>query len=255
MRIRYLAAGGLLLLCGCATSPVFVGSADPVLAACQQPAIANVANLQRTVDYANNTNPSPLGGDGDQMTRQDTANLHAAAGSLRAWAAQVSAGHPWFASALRNEAQQYTIAAGAPNGLTTNTVAVATDTYSGQIQGYCGRFRVGQAAPPGKPGPGLWNWGLFWLVTGGYMAAVVAASRVIALAERSRPRNKRRAPAQILLRSAVWWAFIATALWRAWTSSLQNATLTKDDRQADRIAAQDAEIKRLEKGLKKEPPG
>jgi hypothetical protein len=254
MRIKYIiAAGAAALLCGCAASPVWISPGDPVLTACQQPAIANVANLQGTVDRANDTNPA-AGWSGDQpeqMTSTDVANLRKAAGSLRAWAAQVDAGHHWFANALRDEAQQYVIAAAAPRGLTVNSVALATDTYAHQIQAYCGRFRAGHAPAAGKPGPGLWDWGLFWLVAGGYLAAAVISSQVIALGERSRPRNLRLAPGQIALRSLMWWVFIIGAIIRAWLHSLARATLTKDDRQADRIAEQAAEIRRLEQLNKK----
>lgn len=252
MRIRPLlgVAGLALLLTSCSTAVSYVGASDPVLAVCQQPDVANVGTLQDTVDNANDTN-SWGNHNGQMLTDTDVGNLNRAARSYREYATQ-AAGHPRLANALRNEAQQFTVAASAPNGLTTNSVAVAADMFSGQIQKSCAAFRVGHAPAAAKAGPGVWDWGLFWFITLGYLLMTAIAGYVIAVGQRTRPRKDRLAPGKILRLSLVWWVSIFGAIGRAWTQFIARATLSPDERKDDRIEAQQKEISRLEKQIRKD---
>lgn len=143
---RFVPALGLLVLAGCGTAAVtYVHPGDHVLLVCQTSAVGGVISDQAAVDNANNTNPGPNGGSGQNMLPGQVGALQRDAAAYRVYAQHVP-GHPRFAAALRNEAQEFAIAASAPDGLVTNTVAVATDMFSHQIQDYCGSYRVGAAA-------------------------------------------------------------------------------------------------------------
>lgn len=251
MKVRRTAiAATCLLLTGCgAAATTYVRADDPVLTACQSPAVGNVAGLTQSVDNANDTGGYNGAGDGQQMQPDQIASLKQAALDYRVLAARVSA-HPAFAAALRNEAQEFTIAAFSPTGLTTNTVAVATDRFSSQIQADCGAFQVGTAPKPGKPAPPA-DWGLVWAIIGGYLIMALVAGYLIAVGQRSRPRSKRLQPGEIFWLSLVWWVTIFTAAARAWGHMISSATLTQDEKKDDRIAAQQKAISKLEDQLKK----
>ena len=254
MKITRLAAPAALLAllaAGCAGPAMYVTAGDPVLRTCQAASVQDIASLQSIVDEANSTNDSSMGGEGIEMSAGQISSLQQAAVKYRLLAAQVPA-HPGFAAALRNEAQEFMVAT-SDNGLTTNSVAIAVDKFAGQIQGDCGSFTVGTAPQAGKPGPGF-DWGLFWLVTGGYLAMTLIASYVIAYGQRSRRRKKRLAPAQIFWLSMVWWVTIFTALGAAYRQSIASATLTRDEKKDDRLAALAKENARLEVQLRKPLP-
>lgn len=251
MKVRRASiAVACLLLTGCgAAATTYVRADDPVLTACQSPAVGNIASLQNAVDYANNTGGINGPGDGQQMLPDQVASLKQAAVAYRIQAARVGA-HPAFAAALRNEAQEFTIAAFSPTGLTTNTVAVAADRFSSQIQADCASFQVGTAPKPGKPAAPA-DWGLVWAIIGGYLIMALAAGYLIAVGQRSRPRGKRLQPGEIFWLSLVWWVTIFTAIARAWGHMISSATLTQDEKKDDRIAAQQKAISKLEDQLKK----
>lgn len=246
---RWLAVLPLVAaLAGCGKT-MFVSASDPVLQVCQSASVANNQSLQSAVDAANNTDPVAPGS-GQAMTGQQISGLRQAARDYSADAAQISAGHPAFAAALRNEAFQFDSAASGPAGITTNSIAVATDTYANQIQGDCAAYRVGTVAHT-RPGPGIWNWGLFWVVTGGYAFMVLIASFLIAVAERSRPRRKRRGPGAIFGLALVWWVSIFLALGRTYGHVIASATLTSDEKKDDRIKALQKRNAQLEADLRK----
>jgi hypothetical protein len=237
-----------LALTGCGGAAVsYVSASDPVLAVCQAPEVQGNSSLVQSIDGANNTNPdSSWSGDKlSQLNYAQVSDLQHAAASYRQDAERVT-GHPEFGEALLNEAQEFTVAAASPNGMTTNTVAVAADTASAEILDDCASFRVGTAPKPGKPA-GPWAWGLTGIVLGGYLLMALLASYLIAVGQRSLPRKKRLAPAVIFWRSLAWWVFIFAAIARVWTNFIVSATLTADDKKNDRIAAQDKEIARLQK--------
>lgn len=241
----------LPLLAGCGAGAVsYVSAGDPVLRACQTSAVQNLAVMQVSVDNANNTDSGGVGsGSGQMMSPAQINDLKAAAVSYRGLADEVSA-HPGFASALRNEAQEFDVAASASDGLTSNTVAVATDRFASQIEGDCGSFQVGTAPKAGKPAPAA-NWGPFWFWAGIYAVMALVSGYLIALGQRSQPRGKRLKPAGVFWQSLVWWVFIFAALGRAYSHVIWSASLTRDEKKDDRIAAQGKKIAELESQLKK----
>lgn len=252
--MRKLATAGLvtlpLLLAGCSSAVTYVSATDPVLMVCQAPDVQNIGNLQKAVDNANNTSGGINDGHGRAMTSSQVSDLQQAVRTYRAYAGQV-AGHPVFADDLRNAAQEFAAAASSPTGLTTNTVAVAVNMYSHRITATCGAFRVGIAPRAAKPGPGLWDWNLFGIVLSGYLAMIALSSYVIAVAQRSRPRKKRLGPGGIFWWSLIWWVSIFAALARTWGHLISSATLTKDEKKDDRIAAQQKEVARLQREVDK----
>lgn len=256
MKYQIAAAAAALCLTGCAGAAFYVSADDPVLAVCQQPAVAGISTLQAAVGSANDTNPD-MPGAGQALVSGQVIALRQAAAAYRQYAGQVAAGHPRFAVALRNTVTEFSVVASSPTRLTTDSVARAADASAGQVTSACSSFRVGRAPAHGRPGPGVWDWGLFWAVTGGYLIAVIAASWVIAAGQRTRPRASRLSPQCIIALSFVWWATIFTAAWRAWKHFIATASLTPDERKDDRIAAQQAEIAQLEEqlseGKKKQP--
>jgi hypothetical protein len=248
---KIISAGALLLaLAGCGAPAMYVHADDPVLTACQNASVQNIAALRQAVDDANSTNPmgGVAGTSAQALVPDQVAGLRHAARVYVSLAATVPA-HPRFADALRNEAQEFSAAAAAPSGLTTNSVATAADTFAGQITTDCGAYQVG--TPGSNPGGFRISWGLLGLATGGYLLVALAASFVIAMAERARPRKKRLSPGKIFLRSLVWWVFIFTSLGAAYGQMVAAVTLTKDERRDDRIAALDRENARLEEELRK----
>jgi hypothetical protein len=250
-----LTAGSLLLLTACGSGAVsYVSSADPVIRICQLPAIGNLGTLQTAVDNANNTNPSGLDGGpgyGQELTLNQVSNLKKAAASLTTAASQVS-GHYGFQQNLLNEADELTTAADAPGGLTTNTVAIATDKYTSQVETDCGSFRIGTAPAQshGKPGPGIWDWSLFWLALGGYLLMIPVASVVISFSEREKPRAGRWPAGKVFLLSVLWWVSLLIAAANAYRQLIGRLQLTPDERKDDRITTLQLETKRLEKELK-----
>jgi hypothetical protein len=243
-----------LLAAGCGAAAVYVPAGDPVLRACQAADVQDIDAQRTAVDQANNTNNSPDGGVGYgiQMSPGQITALRHAAASYRTLAGQVT-GHPAFTAALRNEAQEFTVAA-SDNGLTTNSVAIAVDKFAGEITADCGSFTVGTAPEAGKPGPGVMNWGWFWIASLGYLAMALAAGYLIAVAQRAKPRKKRLSPGQISWLAAVWWVTIFTAAGGAYRQLLATATLSPDERKDARLAALAKENAQLEAGLKKPLP-
>ncbi len=96
---------------------------------------------------------------------------------------------------------------------------------------------MGTAPQATRPGPGVWDWGLFWGVVLGYALMGLVAQVLLAIAQRSKPRGKRLGPGGIFWRSLVWWAFIFTAAAQAWGQVIASATLTRGEKHDDRIAA------------------
>lgn len=243
-----LAGLGLLgiLAAGCGSGAVsYVTAGDPVLSACQASSITGITGLKSAVDSANASGVN--GTDGAYaMTQGDVTGLKSASASYLTLASQVEAGHPAFADTLRNESVEFATAAAAPNGYTTNSVAVATDKFARDLQATCASFQVGTKPGYTKPGPGIWDWGLFWIALGGYLAMMVIAGRLIAVAQRSKPRRKRFSPGQIFWLSTVWWVTIFTAIGGIYRHSLASATLTRDEKKDDRLAALAKENARLE---------
>jgi hypothetical protein len=240
-----------LLAAGCGNVTTYVAAGDPVLRICQAADVQDIDAMRTAVDEANNTNNSPNGmpGDGIMMSADQVTALRHAAASYRTLAGQVT-GHPAFTAALRNEAQEFTVAA-SDNGLTTNSVAIAVDKFAGEITGDCGSFRVGQAS---KPGPGVMNWALFWAALGGYAAMTLIAGYLIAVAQRAKPRKKRLSPGAIFWLSTVWWVTIFTAIGGSYRQLLAGAVLSPDEKKDDRLAALAKENARLEASLKKPLP-
>lgn len=247
-RLAALALLGLPLLGACAgRAATYVPAGDPVLTVCQAPDVQGIHSLVQPVDNANNTDPDAgwSGSTGQALSDGQVADLKRATVTYRQYATQVP-GHPALASALQDEAQEFAIAAGSPAGLTTNTVAVAADSLSGEITGTCAALQVGTAPKAARPGPGIWDWKLAGFALGGYLLAALAASYVIALGQRVKPRRDRLSATGVLFRALVWWVFIFTAVTAAWRHVISVAVLTPDERKDDRIAAQNKEIRRLQ---------
>jgi hypothetical protein len=255
-RTRRLAALALLvlpLLGACASrAAIYVPPGDPALTVCQAPDVQAIGSLVQAVDNANGTDPAAgwTGESGQPVSDGQAADLRRAASGYRQYANQVT-GHPALARALRNEAQVFAIAVSSPTGLTTNTVAVSADTLSGEITGTCAALQVGTAPKAARPGPGIWDWKLAGFALGGYLLAALAASYVIAIGQRVRPRRDRLSPGAVAGRALVWWVFIFAAAAAAWRHAISAAVLTPDERKDDRIAAQQQEIQRLETKLRR----
>jgi hypothetical protein len=248
LRFAALALLSLPLLGACAgTAAVYVQPDDPALAVCQSSAVQGISDLVQAVDNANNTDPdAPWTGDaGQALVPAQVTGLEHATGTYRQYAVQVAA-HPALASALQNEAQEFVTAAASPTRLTTNTVARAADTFSGEITGTCSALQVGTAPKAVRPGPGIWDWHLAGFALAGYLLTALAASYVIAIGQRGYPRRDRFTPAKISILSLVWWMFIFAAIARIYGRAIATATLTPDERKDDRIAAQEEKIRRLQ---------
>lgn len=237
MRPRLLLAGGACLaLAGCAGVPAtYVSDSDPLISICQQPVIGNLGVLTQSVDNANNTDPSGMGYKGQVMTSDQITALKSAATSLNSYSVTVAGSHPAVARSFANEANEFTTAASAPNGLTTNTVAVATDKYGKQIENACGSLTIGTAPKGYKPGPGIWDWSLFWSVLGGYIFMIFAGSWLIAIGERSKPKGFRLSPAGVFWLSLAWWAALVIFAGRIYAQLIESATKTPDEKKDERI--------------------
>lgn len=248
-----LAGLGLLgvLAAGCGSGAVsYVTASDPVLSVCQASTIAGITGLQNAVDSANASGVN--GTDAAySLSAGDVTGLKQASASYLTLADRITAGHPAFANALRNESVEFTTAASAPDGYTTNTVAVATDKFATTIQDDCASFQVGTKPGYVPAGPGIWNWGLFWVAAIGYLAMALAVSFLIAGAQRNKPRKKRLSPGAIFWLSTVWWVTIFTAVAGVYRHALAGATLTRDEKKDDRLAALAKENARLEARLAK----
>lgn len=237
-----------ILAAGCASGPVtYVTASDPVLSICQQPSIENIGDMQLSVDNANNTNDRPNGGGtGQQMSDSQIYNLKTAVSDYRRFAGMVP-GHPNFATALYNEAQEFTVAASSPTGLTTNSVAIAVDKYAGEITGICGSYRVGTAPKAVKPGPGIWDRGLFWAAAGIYIFLVFACSFILALGERAKPRKSRISPGKIFWLSVIWPLISFAVAAHTYRQVIESLKVTPAEKQEDRLKALTDENTRLEK--------
>lgn len=252
MSKRALAGLGLLgvLAAGCGSGAVsYVTASDPVLSVCQASSIVGITDLQTSVDSANASGVNGTAG-AYAMSSGDVTGLKNASASYLVLARR-AAGHPAFANTLRNESVEFATAAAAPDGYTTNTVAVATDKFATTIQDDCASFQVGTKPGYVPAGPGIWNWGLFWVAAISYLAMALAASFLIAVAQRNKPRKKRLSPGAIFWLSTVWWVTIFTAVAGVYRHALAGATLTRDEKKDDRLAALAKENARLEARLAK----
>lgn len=239
-----LAVAFTVLLAGCGPVVTYVTASDPVLRICQSADVQNIDALQVSVDNANSASDWS-----QQLVPDQAAALKRAAAGYRVMAGETS--HRGFAAALRGAAQEFSVAAASPTGMTTNTVASAADKFSGEIQDDCNSFTVGTVPKAGKPGPGVWDWGLFGIVLGGYLLMMLIAGYLIAVAQRSKPRKKRLGPGPIFWLSTVWWVTIFTAIGGVYRHALAGATLTRDEKKDDRLAALAKENARLEAQLKR----
>lgn len=77
------------------------------------------------------------------------------------------------------------------------------------------------------------------------------ASYLIALGERRKPRKERLSPGLIFWLSLAWPVTIFASIVRAWAQVLAAATLTRDEKKDDRIAAQQKQIAALEAQARK----
>jgi membrane protein implicated in regulation of membrane protease activity len=240
-----------LLVTACASDVSFVSANDPVIGICQQPAVLNITTAQNAIDNANNNAGMMDGSDtGQQMTQAQVNQIEADAKVYSADAVQLNDSHPALANDFRTESSLFFGAIAQGNGLTTNTVAVAVDRYAGDITGTCGSFRVGTAPHQNKPGPGIWDWHLFWLAFGGYLLMIPVASVLIAFSEREKPRNLRLSAGKIFWISTIWWVALIVLAARIYRQVLESVKTTPDERKDDRIAILTKDIKRLEAGLK-----
>jgi hypothetical protein len=246
-------AGGAfitLALAGCGASHLnYIKPGDPVIAACQQPAVANLDDSVQAIDNANNNSGGISGnGTGQMMSDAQVKDLKAGAISLAQIAVKVRAGHPGFADSLLNEAQQFSVAAASPTGLTTNTVAIATDKYQSQIDKSCASFTVGTPPPPGKAGPGA-DWSLVFEIIIGYCVMIFVTSYLIAVGERAKPKNRRMEPYEIFWLSTVWWVALLIRAGVIWGQLIETATKTPDEKKEERMNALAAENRKLETRL------
>lgn len=239
-----------LLAAGCNhQKPIYIQPSDPVIAVCQQPVVANIDNDDQNIDYANNYNDN-----GRAMSSEQMKQLAADSASLTRLADTVLITHPVFARAMLNEAREFATAGASANGFTTDTLATAVDGFTSQVDGMCSSFTVGtapKAAKAAKPGPGLWDWQLFFEVTLGYVLMVFIASYLIAVSERSRQKHSRLTPTEIFWLAVIWPIGLSVKAGEIWAQFLLAASKTDEEKKDERMDALAAANRKLEQKLAK----
>jgi len=133
------AALAALALAGCGSSPPL----PSIVAACHQPAVRNLSVYGRLIDKANISNPAQDDG-AHHLTVATRHALTGAAKQLGALAGQLAATAPTpskgalsLAEDMRAVAADFRAAAGGPGGYTSDQIARATDTDTGNVLGAC----------------------------------------------------------------------------------------------------------------------
>jgi hypothetical protein len=242
-----IAAG--MLAAACSTTVSYVSASDPVIGICQQPAMLNISNDKLAIDNANNTDTGAPGayGSGQAMVKSQITSVLRDGKAFAADVSSLQNQHPGLASDFRAESALFEAAGNSPGGLTTNTVAVSVDKYTGLITGACNSFEVGTATQETvKPGPGFWSWSLFGIVLGGYVFMIIVSSFLIAISERRIRRGLRRSSVKLFWLSVIWPVMIWVAIFNAWWQMLDQMKLTPGEKKDDRFNALTRENARLE---------
>jgi hypothetical protein len=131
---------GLALIAGCGSSP----PAPSIVAACGQPVIRNLSAFDTEIDTANLSNPGGSAADAHHLTLSVRHRLTGAAKQLGALAEQLAATAPTpskgalsLAEDMRAVAADFRAAVDGPGGYTSDQLARATDTDTGNVLGAC----------------------------------------------------------------------------------------------------------------------